>query len=166
MRYISPKCMAFNTICYSENRLPASFWSIAGVGGGGKQFAFIWPLVLCFLTLTAWRCEDYNFPNSPANIWKAKSTFSQWPRLRNILALAHFKKIPQGVTGAPTTHSNILLEKVAGDTKYELLVYLDDLTMFGNILKELECRFMKVLDKVEAYGLKLSLAKGHLCHCK
>lgn len=47
-----------------------------------------------------------------------------------------------------------------GDMNFlEVLVYLDDLIVFGRTLEEHEERLLKVLDRLEEEGLKVSLDK-------
>lgn len=45
----------------------------------------------------------------------------------------------------------------------EVLVYLDDLIVFGETLKEHEERLLKVLDRLKGECLKLSLDKCQFC---
>lgn len=54
--------------------------------------------------------------------------------------------------------------KVVGNmTLLEILVYLDNLIMFGRILEEHDTRLLKTLVILEAYGFKLSLDKCQVC---
>ncbi|CAM5176386.1 unnamed protein product, partial [Eretmochelys imbricata] len=54
--------------------------------------------------------------------------------------------------------------KVVGDMNLlQVLVYLDDLIVFGRTLEEHEERLLKVLDRLEDYGLKLSIDKCQFC---
>ncbi|CAM5085204.1 unnamed protein product [Eretmochelys imbricata] len=56
------------------------------------------------------------------------------------------------------------MEKVVGDMNLlQVLVYLDDLIVFGRTLEEHEERLLKVLDRLEDYGLKLSIDKCQFC---
>lgn len=69
----------------------------------------------------------------------------------------------QGITGAPATFQ-ILMEKAVGDMNLlQVLVYLDDLIVFGRSLEEHEECLMRVLNRVEEIGLKLSLDKCQFC---
>lgn len=45
----------------------------------------------------------------------------------------------------------------------QVLVYLDDLIVFSRTIEENEERLMKVLDRLEAYGLKLAIDKCQYC---
>ncbi len=54
------------------------------------------------------------------------------------------------------------MEKAVGD----MLVYLDDLIVFGATLEEHEERLLKVLDRLEEVGLKVSLDKCQICRDK
>uniref|UniRef100_A0A8C5Q2D4 ribonuclease H n=1 Tax=Leptobrachium leishanense TaxID=445787 RepID=A0A8C5Q2D4_9ANUR len=75
------------------------------------------------------------------------------------LGFYQFTRMPQGITGAPATFQH-LMEKTVGDMNpRECLVYLDDLIVFGKTPEEHEHRLLKVLDRLEAGGLKLSLDK-------
>jgi len=79
------------------------------------------------------------------------------------LGFYQFDRMPQGVTGAPATFQRIM-EKTIGDMNLlEVLVYLDDLIVFGATLEEHEQRLLKVLDRLQGEGLKLSLDKCHFC---
>ncbi|CAM4477373.1 unnamed protein product [Lepidochelys kempii] len=56
------------------------------------------------------------------------------------------------------------MKKVVGDMNLlQVLVYLDDLIVFGRMLEEHEKRLLKVLDRLEDYGLKLSIDKCQFC---
>lgn len=79
------------------------------------------------------------------------------------LGFFQFERMPQGVTGAPATFQR-LMERVVGDMNLlQVLVYLDDLIVFGRTLEEHEERLMKVLDRLEEAGLKVSIDKCHFC---
>ncbi|KAI3375870.1 hypothetical protein L3Q82_003755 [Scortum barcoo] len=71
--------------------------------------------------------------------------------------------MPQGITGAPATFQR-LMEKAVGDMNLlEVLVYLDDLIVFGRTLEEHEERLLKVLDRLAEVGLKISVDKCQFC---
>lgn len=56
------------------------------------------------------------------------------------------------------------MEKTVGDMNLlQVLVYLDDLIVFGKSLEEHEERLLKVLDRLEEAGLKISLDKCQFC---
>lgn len=75
------------------------------------------------------------------------------------LGFFQFERMPQGVTGAPATFQR-LMEKTVGDMNLlQVLVYLDDLIVFGKTLQEHEDRLLKVLDRLKEAGLKISLDK-------
>ena len=79
------------------------------------------------------------------------------------LGFYQFERMPQGVMGAPATFQR-LMEKAVGDMNLlQVLVYLDDLIVFGATLEEHEERLMKVLDRLEEVGLKLSMDKCQFC---
>lgn len=74
-----------------------------------------------------------------------------------------FQRMPQGVSGAPATFQRVM-EKTVGDMNLlEVLVYLDDIIIFGRTLEEHEQRLLKVLDRLQSEGLKLSLDKCIFC---
>lgn len=59
------------------------------------------------------------------------------------------------------------MEKTVGDMNMlQVLVYLDDLIIFGKTLAEHEERLVKVLDRLQEAGLKISLDKCHFCQTK
>lgn len=79
------------------------------------------------------------------------------------LGFFQFERMPQGITGAPATFQR-LMEKAVGDMNLlQVLVYLDDLIVFGRSLEEHEERLLRVLDRLEEVGLKLSLEKCQFC---
>uniref|UniRef100_A0A3P9IMX9 ribonuclease H n=1 Tax=Oryzias latipes TaxID=8090 RepID=A0A3P9IMX9_ORYLA len=79
------------------------------------------------------------------------------------LGFYQFERMPQGITGAPSTFQR-LMEKAVGDMHMlEVIVYLDDLIVFGKTLEEHEQRLLKVIDRLEETGLKLSLDKCQFC---
>ncbi|XP_028254301.1 uncharacterized protein LOC114429891 [Parambassis ranga] len=79
------------------------------------------------------------------------------------LGFFQFERMPQGITGAPATFQR-LMEKAVGDMNVlQVLVYLDDLIVFGKTLEEHEERLLKVLDRLGEVGLKLSVDKCQIC---
>lgn len=79
------------------------------------------------------------------------------------LGFFQFERMPQGITGAPATFQR-LMEKAIGDINLiQVLVYLDDLVVFGKTLEEHEERLLKVLDRLEECGLKVSIDKCQFC---
>lgn len=79
------------------------------------------------------------------------------------LGFFQFERMPQGITGAPATFQR-LMEKTVGDMNLlQVLVYLDDLIVFGKSLEEHEERLLKVLDRLGDVGLKISLDKCQFC---
>ena len=70
-----------------------------------------------------------------------------------------FNRMPQGLSGAPATFQR-LMERTVGDMNLiEVLVYLDDIIVFGRTLEEHEERLEKVLKRLYEEGLKLSPEK-------
>lgn len=79
------------------------------------------------------------------------------------LGFFEFERMPQGITGAPATFQR-LMERAVGDMNLlQVIVYLDDLIVFGRSLEEHEERLLKVLDRLREVGLKLSLDKCQIC---
>ena len=77
-----------------------------------------------------------------------------------------FERMPQGITGAPATFQR-LMEKAVGDMHLlQVIVYLDDIIVFGKTLEEHEHRLLKVLDRLQEVGLKVSLDKCQFCQPK
>lgn len=74
--------------------------------------------------------------------------------------------MPKGISGAPTTFQR-LMEKAVGDMHVlQVIVYLDDIIVFGKTLKEHESRLLKVLDRLQEVGLKVSLDECQFCQLK
>lgn len=79
------------------------------------------------------------------------------------LGFYQFERMPQGITGAPATFQR-LMQKVVGDMHLlQVLVYLDDIIVFGRTLEEHEQCLLKVLDRLEEFSLKVSLDKCQFC---
>lgn len=74
-----------------------------------------------------------------------------------------FERMPQGISGAPATFQRAMESTVGDMNLLEVLVYLDDLIIFGKTLEEHEHRLLKVLDRLKEEGLKLSLDKCQFC---
>ncbi len=59
-----------------------------------------------------------------------------------------FERMPQGITGALATFQR-LMEKAVGDMHLlQIIVYLDDIIVFGRTLEKHEERLLKVLDRL------------------
>lgn len=79
------------------------------------------------------------------------------------LGFFQFERMPQGITGAPATFQR-LMERAVGDMHLlEAIVYLDDIIVFGRTLEQHEERLLKVLDRLEDCGLKVSIDKCQFC---
>lgn len=79
------------------------------------------------------------------------------------LGFYQLERMPQGICGAPATFQRVM-ERTVGDMNFlEVLVYLDDLIIFGRTLEEHEERLLKVLDRLKEEGLKLSVYKCQFC---
>ncbi len=74
-----------------------------------------------------------------------------------------FQRMPQGICGAPSTFQRVMENTVGDMNLLEVLVYLDDLIVFGRTLEEHEERLLKVLDRLQSEGLKLSVDKCTFC---
>lgn len=82
------------------------------------------------------------------------------------LGFYEFERMPQGIIGAPANFQR-LMEKAVGDVNLlQVLVYLDDLIIFGKTLEEHEFGLLKVLDRLREVGLKISLDKCIFCQTK
>lgn len=85
------------------------------------------------------------------------------------LGFLQFKRMPQCITGAPAMFQ-WLMEKAVGDMHLlQVIVYLDDIIVFGCTLEEHEKKLSKVLDHLKECGLKVSIDKFQLflrlkCH--
>lgn len=71
--------------------------------------------------------------------------------------------MPQGITGAPATFQRLMEKAVVDMNLLQCLVYLDDLIVFGKTLEEHEERLLKVLERLEECGLKVSIDKCQFC---
>ncbi len=79
------------------------------------------------------------------------------------LGFYQFQRMPQGITGAPVTFQR-LMERVVGNMHLlQVIVYLDEIIVFGRTLEEHKERLMKVLDRLEEWGLKVSIDKCQVC---
>ncbi|XP_067293892.1 uncharacterized protein [Pseudorasbora parva] len=79
------------------------------------------------------------------------------------LGFYQFERMPQGISGAPATFQR-LMEKAVGDMHLlQVIVYLDDIIVFGRTLEEHEERLLKVLDRLRECGLKVSIDKCQFC---
>lgn len=104
----------------------------------------------CFSVLDL-KCGYYQIPMPPED--REKAAFI------SPLGFFEFDRMPQGLTGAPATFQR-LIENTVGDMNlFEILVYLDNIIVFGRTLKEHVARLEKVFQKVHEEGLKLSLLK-------
>lgn len=62
------------------------------------------------------------------------------------LGFYQFERMPQGISGAPATFQRVMKRTIGNMNFLEVLVYLDDLIVFGRTIEEHEERFLKVLD--------------------
>ena len=77
-----------------------------------------------------------------------------------------FYQFERMITGVPATFQR-LMERAVGDMNLlQVLVYLDDLSVFRKSLEEHEERLLKVLERLKEVGLKLSLDKYQFCQPK
>lgn len=74
------------------------------------------------------------------------------------LGFFEFDRMPQGLTGAPDTFQRLMENTLRDINLVEVLVYLDDIIMFGRTLEKHEAR-EKVFQQLHEEGLKRSLEK-------
>lgn len=67
-----------------------------------------------------------------------------------------FNRMPQGVTNASSTFQRVMEKCVCSMNLKEVFVFLDDLIVFSSTLEEHEDRLMRVLTRLQDFGLKLS----------
>ena len=79
------------------------------------------------------------------------------------LGFFQLERMPQGITGAPATFQRLMVKAVGDMNLLQCLIYLDDIIIFSHSLEEHEKRLFKVLDRLEEYGLKISLDKCQFC---
>ena len=77
------------------------------------------------------------------------------------LGFYEFNRMPQGITNAPATFQRLMERCMDGMAQLEVLVYLDDLVVFSKTLEEHEERLLRVLNRLESFGLKLNADKCH-----
>lgn len=79
------------------------------------------------------------------------------------LRFFQFERMPQGITGAPATFQG-LMKKAVGDMHLlQVIVYLDDIIVFGHTFEEHEERLLNVLDYLQECGLKVLIDKCQFC---
>lgn len=87
------------------------------------------------------RSGHYQIPMSEAD--KEKAAF-MCP-----LGFFQFEHMPQGILGAPETFQRVM-ERTTGDMNFlEVLLYLDDLIVFGRTIEEHEERLLNALDRLK-----------------
>ena len=75
-----------------------------------------------------------------------------------------FNRMPFGLRNAPATFQRLMNTILMGLQGIDCFVYLDDLVIFGNSLKEHNIRLRKVMEKLREYNLKLQPEKcSFLC---
>lgn len=83
-----------------------------------------------------------------------------------LLWFYQFKRMPQGIPGAPVMFQR-WIERAAGNLNLlQVLVYLDDLIVFGKPLEEYEERLLKVFARLKEVGLKQSFDKCQFCQSR
>lgn len=70
-----------------------------------------------------------------------------------------FRRMPQGLTNSPATFQRTMEKVMAGINLQEVIAFLDDLIIFSDTLEEHENRLLKVLKRIDEFGLKLSPTK-------
>ena len=71
--------------------------------------------------------------------------------------------IPFGVTGAPALFQHVMELAMSGLQWSTVLIYLDDLVIWGRDFQEHLSKLRLVLDRIKAANLKLKPQKCHLC---
>lgn len=75
------------------------------------------------------------------------------------LGFYQFERMPQGISEVPATFQRVMERTIRDMNFLEVLVYLDDLIVFGKTIEEHGERLLKVLDRLKEEGLKLLLDK-------
>ena len=76
--------------------------------------------------------------------------------------LYEYTRMPFGLCNAPATFMR-LMDKIFGDVNFQhILVYLDDILVFGKSLREMVGRLDMVLGRLGQWGLKVKPEKCHL----
>lgn len=75
-----------------------------------------------------------------------------------------FKRMPFGLCGAPATFQRIMNYILTGLQGIDCFVYLDDIVIYGNNLKDHNDKLVNVFTKIKEYNLKLNTEKcNFLC---
>lgn len=69
----------------------------------------------------------------------------------------NFKRLPFGITSAPEIFQRKMMETLQGLEGVE--IFMDDILVYGATEKEHDCRLEKVMQRIEAAGLKLNREK-------
>lgn len=76
--------------------------------------------------------------------------------------LYEFTRLPFGLTNAPATFMR-LMDRVFGDQNFQsVLIYLDDILVFGRTFEETQQRLELVLQRLQSHNLKVKPEKCHL----
>ena len=76
--------------------------------------------------------------------------------------LYEFTRMPMGLCNAPATFSRLMDHVLGEDNFHSLLIYLDDVLVFGNLVDEMIERLDSVFGKLRAFGLKIKPQKCSL----
>ena len=76
--------------------------------------------------------------------------------------LYEFTRMPMGLCNAPATFSRLMDHVLGEDNFHSLLIYLDDVLVFGNSVNEMIERPDSVFGKLRAFGLKIKPQKCSL----
>ncbi len=75
--------------------------------------------------------------------------------------LYKFNVMPFGLTNAPATFQRLMECILAGLTVEECLIYIDDIIVFSATFEQHLERLRRVLERLQASGMKLKLSKCH-----
>ena len=76
--------------------------------------------------------------------------------------LYEFTRMSMGLCNAPATFSRLMDHVLGEDNFHSLLIYLDDVLVFGNSVDEMIERLDSVFGKLRAFGLKIKPQKCSL----
>jgi transposase InsO family protein len=75
--------------------------------------------------------------------------------------LFHFNRLPFGLCNAPATFSRLMRKCFGDQFKKGIIMYLDDILIYGSSITEIVERLRTVMSRLQKYGLKLNPSKCH-----